>query len=221
MKLGYATSKDGLSWERHPDNPIYTEHWVEDVTVVKNDGVYYMFAEGKNDQAYLLTSADRIHWTDRGKLDIRMVNGDPIAPGAYGTPAAYFEDGTWYLFYEREDEAIWLATSKDMKTWTHVQDEPVIRRGPGAYDQAMIALDQIVKHKGRYYAYYHGLIPDSSPQEWTSAVAVSDDLIQWEKFRDNPIVAHDRSSPVLVRDGEDLRLYTMHPKVRVHFPRQR
>ncbi len=220
MKLGYATSRDGLTWERYPNNPIYSEHWVEDMTVVKHDGTYYMFAEGKNDEAYLLTSTDRIHWTHQGKLDIRKVNGDAISPGAYGTPAVFQEDGTWYLFYEREDEAIWLATSKDLKVWTHLQDEPVLKRGPDAYDQAMLALDQIVKYEGRYYAYYHGLIPDSSPQEWTTAIAVSIDLVHWEKFEGNPILADDRSSPVLVHDGQQFRLYTMHPAVRVHFPKK-
>ncbi len=220
MKLGYATSRDGLNWERYAGNPIYTEHWVEDMTVLKNGDTYYMFAEGKNDEAQLLTSTDRIHWTRQGKLDVRRVNGEPISVGAYGTPAIFFEDGTWYLFYEREDEAIWLATSKDLKVWTNVQDDPVLPRGPGAYDQAMLAMDQIVPYNGKYYAYYHGLIPDSSPQEWTTAIAVSDDLIHWRKFEGNPIIAGDKSSPVLVHDGEQYRLYTMHPAVNVYFPKK-
>lgn len=220
MKLGYATSKDGLTWERYAGNPIYTEHWVEDVTVLKEGDTYYMFAEGKNDEAQLLTSTDRIHWTRQGKLDVRQANGEPIAPGAYGTPAIFFENGTWYLFYEREDVAIWLATSKDLNVWTNVQDEPVLPRGPGAYDQAMLALDQIVPYKGRYYAYYHGLIPDSSPQEWTTAITVSDDLIHWKKFEGNPIIAGDKSSPELVHDGEQFRLYTMHPAINVYFPKK-
>lgn len=220
MKLGYATSKDGLAWERYAGNPIYTEHWCEDMTVIKHGDTYYMFAEGMNDEAHLLTSTDRIHWTRQGKLDVRNVNGEPISAGAYGTPAVLHEHGTWYLFYEREDEAIWLATSKDMKVWTNVQDEPVLPRGPGAYDQAMLALDQIVPHNGKYYAYYHGLIPDSAPQEWTTAVAVSDDLVHWEKYEGNPILDGDKSSPVLVHDGKAFRLYTMHPAVNVYFPRQ-
>jgi predicted GH43/DUF377 family glycosyl hydrolase len=220
MKLGYATSRDGITWERYAGNPIYTGHWVEDMTVLKHDGTYYMFAEGLNDEAHLLTSTDRIHWTRQGRLDVRKVNGDPISPGAYGTPAVFQEDGTWFLFYEREDEAIWLATSSDLNLWTNVQDDPVIRRGPGAYDQAMLALDQIVKHGGRYYAFYHGLIPDSSPQEWTTAVALSDDLIHWEKYQGNPILANDKSSPVLVDDGKRFRLYTMHPAINLYFPRK-
>jgi len=52
--LGYATSSDGIHWIRHPRNPLYKEHWVEDMMVVKHDSKYWMFAEGKDDSARLL-----------------------------------------------------------------------------------------------------------------------------------------------------------------------
>ncbi|OQB37531.1 MAG: Glycosyl hydrolases family 43 [Candidatus Hydrogenedentes bacterium ADurb.Bin179] len=217
-KLGYASSKDGMHWERHPDNPIYDGKWTEDMMVLKVEDTYFMFAEGEGDRARLLTSTDRIHWKDCGTLDIRQTNGKPLRPGPFGTPAAYFENGTWNLFYERNDEAIWLARSTDLKIWTNVQDTPVLECGPDAYDKAMIALDQIVKYEGRYYAYYHGLVPHTDPDEWTSAVAVSDDLVHWEKYPGNPIVRGDKSSPVLVQDGKGYRLYTMHPSVFVYGP---
>jgi predicted GH43/DUF377 family glycosyl hydrolase len=219
-KLGYATSGDGIHWERYPGNPIISDVWAEDVNIVKVDGTYHMFSEGKNDEAHLLTSTDRIHWSEQGKLDIRKTNGKPIAPGPFGTPAAYHENGTWYLFYERNDVAIWLAASKDLKTWTNVQDEPVLKCGPQSYDKKMIAMDQIVKYNGVYYAYYHGLVPNTKPADWTSAVAASKDLIHWEKYSGNPIVRGDKSSPVLVRDGTGCRLYTMHPAVCLYLPTQ-
>jgi sucrose-6-phosphate hydrolase SacC (GH32 family) len=219
--LGYATSKDGIAWTRYPSNPIHAEGWVEDETIVKVDGKYYMFAEGSEDHAHMLTSTDRIHWTEQGPLDIRKKNGDAIAQGPYGTPTALYENGTWHLFYERNDVAIWLATSKDLKTWTNVQDEPVIECGPGAYDKAMIAMDQIVKYKGRYYAYYHGLIPNSKPHDWTTDVAASDDLIHWTKYSGNPLIAGDKSSAVLLDEGDHFRLYTMHPTVCLYIGAQK
>ena len=66
IHLGYATSVDGLEWKKYEDNPIYDSDWVEDVCVVKFDTTYYMFAEGRGDIAHLLTSTDRIHWTEHG-----------------------------------------------------------------------------------------------------------------------------------------------------------
>ncbi len=85
-----------------------------------------------------------------------MADGKPISKGPYGTPTAWFENGRWYLFYERGDRAVWLAESKDLKVFTNVQDEPVLVPGPGEYDRKMIALNQVIKYDGRYYACYHG-----------------------------------------------------------------
>ena len=217
MHLGYATSQDGLQWQRHAGNPIFDSGWVEDMMVLKHDGTYYMFAEGKDDIAHLLTSTDRIHWTEQGSLDIRYVNGSPLSKGPYGTPTVWLENGIWHLFYERGDLGIWLATSNDLKVWTNKQDDPVLRPGPETYDHYGVAFNQIVKHKGKYYAYYHATEFEDW-HEWTSCVAISDDLIHWEKYAGNPIQRENKSSPILVHDGEQYRLYTMHESVAVHFP---
>jgi len=221
MSLGYATSPDGLKWVRR-EEPLIDEFWVEDMMIVVQDGTYWMFAEGLNDEAQLLSSKDGLAWTREGKLDIRKTDGTPISSGPYGTPTAWFENGTWNLFYERRDLGIWLARSKDMKVWVNVQDDPVIALGPGKYDKAQVAMNQIVKHGGRYYAYYHGSGSESRPQLWTTNVAVSDDLIHWTKYAGNPLFpeADNLSSGILVHDGKQFRLYTMHDRVRVHFPRR-
>lgn len=217
LKLGYASSLDGITWTRHPANPIFKESWVEDMMVLKHEGVYYMFAEGKGDIAKLLTSTDRIHWDNQGDLDVRLTNGQPLSKGPYGTPTAWFEKDVWYLFYERNDEGIWLATSSDLKTWTNVQDDPVISMGPETYDKFGVAVNQIIKHKGFYYAYYHGTAFEDW-RDWTMNVAVSEDLVHWKKFDKNPILRDNKSSGITVHDGERFRFYTMHPEVRVHFP---
>jgi sucrose-6-phosphate hydrolase SacC (GH32 family) len=222
--LGYATSMDGFQWTRYPGNPIFDEYWTEDVMVVNHLGQYFMVAEGVNDIAHMLISSDGIHWQRAGDLDIRKVNGEPIDPGAYGTPTLWIEDDKWYLFYEREDLGIWLAMSTDQLVWTNVQDDPVIKRGPENYDAEAVALDQIVKYDGRYYTYYHAS-PDEDWATWNSNIAVSNDLIHWTKYEKNPILspegkAKDVSSPILVFDGDQYRLYSMHDGVRVFLPRK-
>ena len=219
MALGYAISQDGLSWTRHPANPIYREHWVEDMMIVKQGDMYYMFAEGLDDQAQLLTSRDGLQWKRHGRLMVRYVNGEPLTPGPYGTPTAWFENGVWNLFYERRDLGVWLARSTDLKVWTNVQDEPVLPLGPDNYDKLMIALNQIIKHDERYYAYYHGSGTLQKPRLWTTNVAVSTDLVHWKKFAGNPLLPEreNKSSGIVVQDGKQFRLYTMHPEVNVHF----
>jgi sucrose-6-phosphate hydrolase SacC (GH32 family) len=219
MSLGHATSKDGVHWTRDQANPIFSESWVEDMCVVRHDGTFFMFAEGKNDIAHLLTSSDGLKWADQGSLDIRKTDGTPISPGPYGTPAAWFENGVWYLFYERGDQGVWLATSKDLKVWTNSKDDPVIARGPEPYDQTAVAVNQIVKRDGFYYAFYHA--NSQRPwRDWTTCVARSRDLVHWDKYAGNPIIGNNCSSAILVKtpQGED-RLYTMHPDVKVFVPR--
>ena len=93
MSLGHATSHDGIHWTRDPGNPVFTDSWVEDMCVVRRDGTYFMFAEGKNDVAHLLKSTDGRKWTDHGSLDIRKCDGKPIGPGPYGTPTAGSKTG--------------------------------------------------------------------------------------------------------------------------------
>jgi sucrose-6-phosphate hydrolase SacC (GH32 family) len=218
MSLGHATSPDGIHWTRDPSNPVFADSWVEDMCVVRWDGKYFMVAEGKNDVAHLLESTDGRKWTDHGSLDIRKRDGTPIGPGPYGTPTAWFENGTWYLYYERGDQGIWLAVSKDLKVWTNVQDVPVIAMGPEPYDKAAVALNQIVKRDGLYYAFYHA--NSARPwKDWTTCVARSPDLVHWEKYPGNPIIRNNCSSAILVRtrEGKD-RLYTMHPDVKMFVP---
>jgi sucrose-6-phosphate hydrolase SacC (GH32 family) len=222
--LGYATSSDGLNWTRWPGNPLTTEGWVEDMCIIRRDNTYYMFAEGRDDIAHLLTSKDRLHWQEQGDLDIRQTDGQPISAGPRGTPSAWFENDTWWLLYERSDLAVFAATSKDLKTWTNVTDEPVIKCGPEAYDRHAVAVDQVIKHHGRYYAYYHA---SALPKwgEWSTCIAMSEDLVHWKKYPGNPILQVNPAMPgagsgTVVHDGMGWRLYTTHPDVRVYFPKQ-
>src|SRR5512135_770440 len=215
--LGHATSPDGLRWTRDPANPIFTKSWVEDVCVLHRDGIYYLFAEGRNDIAHQLTSPDGLHWTDLGTLDIRKTDGTPIGPGPCGTPTVWFEDRTWSLLYERGDQGIWLATSKDRRIWTNVQDDPVLARGPEPYDGAAVAVNQVIKRDGVYYVFYHANA-HTPWKDWTTNIARSRDLVHWEKYPGNPILQNNCSSAILVRTPKGDRLYTMHPVVKVFEP---
>ena len=219
--LGHATSPDGLTWTRDPANPLLDSSWVEDMCVVRQAGTYVMFAEGENDIAHTLTSADGRHWVERGPLDVRKKDGTPIAAGPYGTPTVWVEGGTWNLLYERGDQGVWLARSTDGKIWTNVQDDPVLPLGPAEYDRAAVAVNQVFRRGGWYFAVYHAN-RERPWKDWTTCLARSRDLVHWEKYPGNPIVEHNQSSGVVVDpDGDGPlppRLYTMHPEVRVLMP---
>ena len=220
--LGHATSPDGVTWTRDPANPIYDGTWVEDMCIVRDGETLRMFAEGEGDIAHQLTSTDDGKtWTERGPLDIRKVDGSPIPPGPRGTPTVWVEDGVWSLFYERGDRGVWLARSEDSdrRVWTNVSDDPVLAMGPEPYDSEAVAVNQIVKRDGVYYAFYHANA-HRPWRDWTTCVARSTDLVHWEKAPQNPLIEANSSSGVLIDpDGDGPsppRLFTMHPEVRVH-----
>lgn len=213
--LGHATSSDGIHWTRDSGNPLFSKSWVEDVCVVRWDGRYLLFAEGKDDVAHQMTSTDGIEWADLGPLDVRLADGTPIPPGPYGTPTVWHENGTWYLFYERGDRGVWLATSTDRRIWTNVKDSPVLACGPWSYDREAVAINQIIKRDGVYYAFYHANAHRPWKKDWTTNIARSRDLVHWEKYAGNPIIQNNCSSSILVTGPNGDRLYTMHPDVRV------
>lgn len=223
-RLGLATSRDGRTWTRDACNPLVADAWVEDMCVVRDGDRWLMFAEGQQDIAHLLTSHDGRTWVRRGSLDVRLRDGQPISPGPRGTPTVFVDSGTWVLFYERGDQGVWLARSDDPDrlVWTNMQDAPVIARGPEPYDATAVALNQVVKRDGVFYAFYHANA-HRPWRDWTTCVARSRDLIHWEKYAGNPIVANNCSSGIVVDpDGEagpePPLLFTMHPEVRLHEP---
>jgi hypothetical protein len=77
-----------------------------------------------------------------------------------------------------------------------------------------VAVNQVVKRDGVYYAFYHANA-HRPWKDWTTNVARSRDLVHWEKYPGNPIVANNSSSGILVEGPRGARLYTMHPEVRV------
>ena len=79
----------------------------------------------------------------------------------------------------------------------------------------------MIQYQGRYYAYYHGSGDTKPPRTWTTNVAMSTDRVHWKKYAGNPLrpIADNKSSGLLIYDGERFRLYTMHGQVDVYRPR--
>lgn len=206
-KLGFATSQDGIAWQRSSQEPILANDWVEDMMVVEHEGTYYMVAEGPNDQAHMLTSIDGLKWIPQGKLNVHLHSGQPISPAPFGTPTLLHTQDAWYLFYERFDDGIWVAKSDDLITFTNISDMPVLPVGPWEYDELQVALNQVIEHDGWYYAYYNGL---GRRDGWTINVARSQNLVHWHKWAGNPLLPRrlGRTSGYVIHDGQKYRLYT-------------
>jgi len=200
-RIGYATSEDGINWEKYGENPVIEDPGAEDPTVVKFKGKYFLAYELEKNVAgegraviKVLSSDDKIHWESISVIE----------PGEYpswdyrevGTPVLWVEDEKMYLFYEARGGVPlnWgeegLATSEDGINWEKYGKNPVIKQSP---PDVFVASDGITRYKGNYYMYYH------SP----AGLAISTDLIHWNKSPYNPLGGSALMGHICITNAND------------------
>ena len=99
---------------------------------------------------------------------------------------------TYTLYNNGSEEDLGHATSSDLVVWQ--RHEPVVPRGArGSWDEFKVLAPHIVQKDGIYYMFYTGL--NCPHPEWKRnhsleriGLATSQDLFNWEKHPNNPIV---------------------------------
>ncbi|HET6567504.1 MAG TPA: hypothetical protein VFG50_06030, partial [Rhodothermales bacterium] len=130
-RIGLATSKDGLHFEREAE-PVFgpTEPWeqpggTEDPRVVKVGGTFYLTYtayDGETARLALASSRNLRQWTKHGLI---FPNRGWSKSGAILKDSV---DGRYWMYFGDTD--IWAASSPDLIHWTAI-DEPVLKRRPG------------------------------------------------------------------------------------------
>ena len=194
VHLGYATSQDGVHWNKYEGNPIFTKRWVEDICVVKSGDTYYMFCEDesfKRTVIHLLTSKDKVHWKAEGNVLERVPGSD--------------WEADWVMLYEGGTPGdVALATSQDGRNWKRSKHNPVFSNSVGrAWDNQITAADSIVKRGTTYHLFYHAL---GTGSPWQTGLAVSTDLVHWTRNKGNPIC--QEHAAVVVDVGKEYFMYT-------------
>jgi hypothetical protein len=164
QKLGYATSRDGLSWDVYPE-PVLPEG--RGPCVIKDGPHSYRMWMGSArnpderfgdlfENIYRFESADGVHWTR-----------DP-------EPAVTANDRLWsviYPFVMRDGDGyvmwygchvdsgvfeIYCSTSSDGLTWTHHHDAPAFgaTRAPTDFDGRYVSTPCVLDDGDRYLLYY-------------------------------------------------------------------
>lgn len=112
-------------------------------------GVYHAYPNAGYEEGPavigLCWSSDLLKW-EVGEPILRAEDGAPWEQGGLYKPCLLERDGTYYLFYNAKAkgrgpvEQTGVATSKDLKTWTRYQDNPVLPvGGPGAWTSGLPA----------------------------------------------------------------------------------
>jgi len=150
-QIGYAESKDGISWQVHP-NPVVTngppgspDFQVAEVPTVIKDGTRYeMWYSGKaNDDAlnniFHAISSDGIHWVKDTANPVLRYSEIPNAWDSWGIlePTVITEGGVykmWYTAISVDDSSnptfmlirLGYATSQDGSHWNVHEGNPVL-----------------------------------------------------------------------------------------------
>ena len=105
-------------------------------------------------------------------------------------PVPFFHDGTYHLYLQHNP----AAPSFGVMRWGHVSSPNLVdwtvhpeAISPGEIFDIAIWTGCVVAHDGRFYAFYTG-IRGYNPLDQCQCMAVSDDLIHWEKSPLNPVV---------------------------------
>ena len=174
IRIGYATSPDGIAWTKHPGNPVldlgtagtWDEKQVTTPHVIKDGTTYKMWYTGMdNDSNYGLgyaTSPDGIAWT--------KYNGNPVlTPGASGAwdhygvldPCVLKDGSTYRMWYfgkpEPSVDSIGYATSSDGIAWTKDANNPVLEPGAeGEWDDIGVAAPSVILDGSTFKMWYQG-----------------------------------------------------------------
>jgi predicted GH43/DUF377 family glycosyl hydrolase len=201
LNIGYATSLDGIYWEKDTvNNPVLTHGQPPDwdayeiytPMVVKVDNVYHMWYSGAaiDDQDNIghATSSDRVHWDEDPENPV-ILRGEPQSWDMQWvvTPFVIFQSDTFHMWYSGapniSNVSIGYATSTDPygKNWTKdTLHNPILSPVPGNWDYPRIEYPSISSFNDTLYMFYTG----GNYNNRDIGFATSTDKVNWYK---NPL----------------------------------
>ncbi len=204
-QIGLATSRDGINWTKHPENPIIKlgppGSWdssiliCESVLFDKDEQIFKIWYVGGTVGGIFgigyATSPDGIHWTKYQGNPVITVTEPWEGRNIEGQSVLKTNEGykIWFASYHaREDQAsIGYATSPDGIHWTKNPQNPIFTPDqPGSWDGYSVDEPDIHYQDGIYHMWYKGW---NRPMgvSWIGH-ATSQDGIRWERAAENPVL---------------------------------
>lgn len=208
-KIGYAWSLDGISWNRHPGNPVLSPslEWEGESyfgCAVRKDGALYKMWYGADcDPGYpgkiigYATSVDGITWNKHADPVLHPGPSTDWDRGHISPTSITKKDGLYHLWFwgalpnfpaNDSYPQTGLATSPDGINWTKYNDpsttsapfvssDPILKTGSYPWDWLRAMHPTVLRKGSGYEMCYVGLGNDDSGIGY----ATSEDGIEWEK----------------------------------------
>ncbi len=203
LRIGLATSSDGLGWQKSPNGPVLAAgpagSWDSGVVtapaVLYHDGLYRMWYRGTDDPVTYLgaaigyaTSPDGLRWTKSAANPVLTAGAAGAWDGEMLWSASVIaEAGGYKMWYSARNAGRWrigYATSPDGSAWTKA-GAPVLDLGPaGAWDDATVYYPSVVRSDGAYRMWYTGF--DGS--RYRIGAATSSDGVAWTRDPVVPVI---------------------------------
>lgn len=206
MRIGYANSSDGISWNRfstwvlEPDPSTWDELHVAYPFVKFNGDLYQMWYQGYSwgpgIQIGLANSTDGLHWVEYAANPV-LSNTRPSGWEEHVRSPSVIDHGNrLFMYYSGHGNTggevvskVGLATSIDGAIWTRYPSNPVLNNSVNSFDSGAIMDRGVVLKdavKGMYTMWFGGTKGEygtcSSSTPCQTGLAISSDGINWTKF---------------------------------------
>jgi hypothetical protein len=194
--IGYATSPDGLTWQKYDGNPVLrsnsSDETIQGFPTVVQDGPsdYKMWYAGDS-SIWLATSSDGLNWTK-----------DPSTPALSPGESGAWDDARVYapqviaaldgyeMWYTAESWAtagprIGYAWSDDGLNWTKSPHNPVLAGTTGTWEAGVSTYPAVIREGATDYKMWYQA---GASGEQAFGQATSNDGITWAKCHSNPIL---------------------------------
>lgn len=178
----------------------------------KIDGKYWMayhaypktgYESGPGEIALAWTEDEELldwHFPDAPQFSWK--DGEEWERGGLYKSCIVEKDGVFSMFYNAKDqekdwkEQIGVAYSSDLLHWTREAENPVVKAAPGAWGQQFAADPYVAWDGKQWLMFYYGLggADVDGKRHVQEGLAVSEDLLHWEKVEDPILMVGERGS---------------------------
>ncbi len=215
-------------------NGTYNSLAVDCPFVFWHNGSYRMLHvgfDGKGYQTALSESKDLLHWSEGIVLFPREEGDGWDKVGIAGLWLLKENDlrqkpvlkkinnKYWMIYHSYPNEGYESGSAQIGLAWTEDEnllkwnrfDTPILSyKDGGAWEQGGLYKGCLIEEKGTYYLFYNAKQRDISPWHEQIGMAVSEDMLQWRRFEQNPIIKNTAGNwdcmfaadPYIVKDGD-------------------
>ncbi len=136
---------------------------------------------------------------------------DEEGQGYVGDTMPYYENGTYYVYYLKDEgdsleHSIYLATTTDLVHWEDKQ-EPILTASTSGGQEAMLGTGSVVKAGEKYYFFYTGHRKDDTKPIETIRVAEGTSLTSFTKKTDWELTPTSAGAACSTQDFRDPQAY--------------